>query len=215
MKRMIALASAALLTMSLLSGCGDKAPADDGTSTAAPEQTESATADLGTSDYNEYPELSEVKQLSVHPIYLNIPALRTEDWGYSFVISDSLDYAIVVTTDTDAHPGESINDIFPTLFNGDQKGVLMQFYRADYDDFEPENTTHFTLVSGNEALRFEGVQTADDYGTAVSFDVTGYAFMFNDYPVIVSVFSKDTDDAKVDELIRYVDEMVQTVRSER
>lgn len=214
MKRMIALALATLLVMSLLSGCGDNTTADDSTTTAAPEQTE-ATGELGAPDYNVYDELSKVKQLSVHPIYLNIPAIRTEDWGYSFVISDSLDYAIVVTTDTDAHPGESIDDIFPTLFNGDQKGVLMQFYRADYADFEPENTTHLTLVSGNEALRFEGVQTADDYGTAVSFDVFGYAFMFNDYPVIVSVLSKDTDDAKVDELIRYVDEMVQTVRTEQ
>ena len=223
MKKILALILTAVLMTSALCGCGNNAtpknnPDDTGSNSDNVTPGQDEKPDSSDSTYKTYSDLPDAKQIGAYPLFVNIPSWRTEDWGYGFVSAEANGYAIVVATDSETHPDESIDDTFPVIYNDNLKGILMQFYHAKYDDFTPEITERVTLASGVEALKFEGRHPVNDYGTENTFPVYGYAFSYNDYPIVVLsivVDESNTDDAKCAEMNNYVDEIVQTIRGER
>lgn len=223
MKKILALILAIMLILSALCGCSDKSTGDGGSKGDSVATTDpSPESDAGgKNEQKTYTDLPETEQIGLAPLYVNGPSLRL-DYGENFFTLESKNYFIVAVTDNEQHPDESIDDAFSAFYNEELTSVLKyQIERATYDDFTPEKTERVTLSCGAEALKFEGTQTADDYGTARSFPVYGYAFFYNDYPIIMlsivtDIEHKDQpDDAKRVEMNNYVDEMVQTIRSER
>ena len=219
MKKLFAFILTAAVMLSVLCGCGE-AKNPKATEKRWPiSNGDQKTPEAGqSSSYRTYSELPDAKQIGASPLFVNIPDWRAEDWGYAFIAAESTGYAIVVASDSEAHPGESVDAFFPALYNEDIKGILMQFYRATYEDFTPDQTEKVTLACGAEALKFEGRNSANDYGTENSFPVYGYAFSYNDFPVIIFSIVVDengTEESKCAEMNRYVDEIVQTIRSER
>ena len=89
-------------------------------------------------------------------------------------------------------PGAVVDDIFPAFYNSD------------------------AFINGYDAIKFTGVQEADDYGTARTYDVYGYCAVINDLPVIIVGVTEQGKDQDTEELraeqIHYVDEMIQTAR---
>lgn len=205
-------------------GCGDKnanTNSNGSTSTANPADSnnEPSNDDNNSTDvnYKTFGDLPRSQRMGDLDIYINTADYRTEGYGYGFATSDSLNYAIITASASTANPGVSIDDAFATTFNDDYHSILMQFRRATYAEFTPQITDRVTLACGAEAIKFEGKQPANDYGTESEYYIYGYGFVFNDVPMIVSYVVTDesaVDDAKKAELAGYVDEMIQTVRTQ-
>lgn len=143
----------------------------------------------------------------------DVPDIRTESFGYGFITSDSLDYAIVVASEITTVPDVTAADAFPEVYSDDFRSMLVNFNRAKYAELSLSSTEEVT-VCGSDAIRFTGVQTADDYGTAYNYDVYGYCLVYADVPIVVAAVTlqEKVDADTVSTLTHYVDEIVQTVR---
>lgn len=83
----------------------------------------------------------------------------------------------------------------------------MQNYRAKYAQFIPEST-EVKLADGSDALLFNDIQPADDYGTGLNCPVYGYGLSCDSVPFIVAYIVMDesaVDDAKCTEMKGYVE----------
>lgn len=145
-----------------------------------------------------------------------MPAWRAEGYGYGFALNekDNKDYAVVVACGYGAED-KTLQEAFSVLYNDNFKGILMQNYRAKYAEFTPE-TKEVKLADGSTALQFDGLQPADDYGTEMSCPIYGYGFSHEGVPFIVAYIvmkESSADEAKRAEMQRYVDAMVNTVRT--
>ena len=112
--------------------------------------------------------------------------------------------------------GAVVEDIFPSFYNSDAFiNTFKSFSRATYAEFTPA-TAEAVTINGFDAIKFTGVQEADDYGTPRTYDVYGYCAVINDLPVIVVGVTEQGKDQDTEELraeqIHYVDEMIQTAR---
>lgn len=143
----------------------------------------------------------------------DVPDIRTESFGFGFITSDSLDYAIVVASETTTVPGVTVADAFSEVYSDDFRSMLVNFNRAKYADLSLSSTEDVT-VCGIDAIRFSGVQTADDYGTPYTYDVYGYCLVYAEVPIVVAAVTlqEEVDADTVASLTHYVDEMVQTIR---
>lgn len=199
----------AVLSLTLtLCGCGskkeDSTGVDDKTTTKTQEKQESKD--------------TKVKQIGAAPLYVSVPSSwKAEDYGYSFILSDSKDYAILVQSNSEEVTGSDLKENFLNLYNETSIGVLMQFYHCKYSSFSPSNYENVKINGKIEALKFNDNQPVNDYGTETTFPVYGYTFTYNNYPVIVSsiVLNSSTDESKVKEMNNYVDEIVKTIRTEK
>ena len=99
-------------------GCGsqkeDSISADDKATTKAQEKQESKD--------------TKAKQIVAAPLYVSAPSSwKVKDYRYSFILSDSKDYAILVQSNSEEVTGSDLKENFLNLYNETSIGVLMQF----------------------------------------------------------------------------------------
>ncbi len=136
--------------------------------------------------------------------------------GNGFYTDNYVYASILVGCAEEIAPGAVVEDIFPSFYNSDAFiNTFKSFSRATYAEFTPA-TTEAVTINGFDAIKFTGVQEADDYGTPRTYDVYGYCAVINDLPVIVVGVTEQGKDQDTEELraeqIHYVDEMIQTAR---
>lgn len=220
MKRFLALFLALLCIAVTVCGCGDKdkSPSNSKADGNVVVNSGDSDEDKSSTDYKTYDDLPRSERLGTTDMMINTFDCRTESYGFGFSTSDSLDYAVVAASSEYPEEGLSIDDSFADFYDGDYQTILKQFNRATYADYVPEITDRVTLACGAEAVKFEGIQEYDDYGTVGSYHVYGYGFVYNGYTVIASYIANaaegKVDDAKKAELAGYVDEMIHTIRTE-
>ena len=212
MKKVLAIIIAALMLASTLCSCGDGNSADP-TSTAA----STADAQDKKSETTPYPDLTrKLEVAATEPRYL---VSAPDGWkferhgiGLSLYDKDYKKYSIVVAS-ASALDDSPLEQAFTNLYNHNFNYLLDDNYQAEYADFALE-TTEVKLNDGTPALRFEGNQSADEYGTKLSFPVYGYGFICDGMPFIIASVVMDeseADSAKQAEMKGYVDEMINTV----
>ena len=160
-------------------------------------------------------ETYEIAATDPHYI-IATPDWTAEGYGCGFALNEKANknYAIVAACGSEAVE-TPLKQAFTALYNDTFNGILMQNYRAKYAEFALD-TTDATLADGSAALHFSGIQSADDYGTALNCPIYGYAFSHDGVPFIVAYIVMDesaADDAKQTEMKGYVDEMINTVRT--
>ncbi len=205
---------AVLMLATALCGCGGDSASgssskDSPASTASAEKSDSKT----TADTS-LPKTYEIAATDPHYI-IATPDWQAEGYGRGFALNEkgNKNYAIVVACGYSAEG--TLEEAFSTVYNDTFNGILMQNYRAKYAEFTPE-TTEVKLANGSSALRFSGIQPADDYGTELNCPVYGYGFNYDGVPLIVAYIVMDeaaANNAKRDEMKDYVDEMVNTLRA--
>ena len=221
MKRILAFILAALMLAALCGCCGgspapaSSAPGGAVSAAPTPDASEPAGQETGAPMTAGLPDSFEIAATDPHYI-IATPDWHAEGYGCGFALTEqgSKDYAIVVACGYGGEEG-TLEEVFSTLYNDTFNGILMQNYRAKYAQLDPASTA-VTLADGSDALRFEDVQPADDYGTELNCPVYGYGFRYNDTPFIVAAIVMNesaVDDAKRAEMNGYVDEMVNTVRA--
>ncbi len=71
---------------------------------------------------------TKAKQIVAAPLYVSVPSSwKAKDYGYSFILSDSKDYAILVQSNSEEVTGSDLKENFLNLYNETSIGVLMQF----------------------------------------------------------------------------------------
>ena len=220
MKRILALILAAFMLSAALCGCGnesadDNANKDNSAAVSDKAKTDSENKKDGAAASGKLTGTYEIAATDPHYI-ISTPDWQAEGYGRGFALNEkgNKNYAIVAVCG-DGIGGDSLNEVFEALYNDDFSGILMQNYRAKYADFALE-TTEVKLADGSTAIRFSGMQPADDYGTELNCPVYGYGFYHDDVPFIIAYIVMDesaADDAKRAEMKEYVDEMVGTVRT--
>ncbi len=209
MKKFLALILVALTLATALCGCGSNpTPDKDGTDKDNKKDENNVVSDSLPGTY-------EIAATDPHYI-ISVPDWYAEGYGRGFALNEkgNKNYAIVVACGYDADE-TPLKEAFSALYNDTFNGILMQNYRAKYAEFTPE-TTDVKLADGSNALRFNDIQPADDYGTELNCPIYGYGFIHDGVPFIVAYIVMDetaADDAKRAEMQRYVDEMVNTVRT--
>lgn len=159
---------------------------------------------------------TKAKQIGIAPLFVSVPSSwKTEDYGYSFILSDSKDYAILVQSDSEEVSGSDLKENFLNLYNETSIGVLMQFYHCKYSNFSPSDYENVKINEKIDAIRFNDNQLVNDYGIETTFPVYGYTFTYNNYSVIVAsiVFNSSVEESKVIKMNNYVDEIVKTIRT--
>ena len=218
MKRITALVLAALMLATALYGCGKDTATDasGNNSTEPASDTEKSSENVDKSDVpSNLPETYEIAATDPHYIVAT-PDWHAEGYGCGFALTEKGNnkYAIVVACGSTAEEAP-LKDAFSALYDDTFNGILMQNYRAKYAQFDLE-TTETTLADGSPALLFNGIQTADDYGTELNCPIYGYGFSRDGVPFIVAYIVMDeaaADDAKCAEMKGYVDEMINSVHA--
>lgn len=202
-------------------GDGDKTSSNsksNGQNVTDTDNGDDADENKASTDYKTYDDLPRSERIGTTDMFISTFDCRTESYGFGFSTSDSLDYAVIVACTEYPEEGVTIDDNFANFYDGDYQSFIRQFDKATYADYVPEITDRVTLACGAEAVKFEGIQEYDDYGTAGAYYVYGYGFVYNDYTMIVSYVADNedgvVDDAKKAELAGYVDEMIHTIRTE-
>ncbi len=218
MKKISVFVLAVLVLAMSLCGCGNDSASvtNAGKTTARTDKGSVASTKNDKSDTPVgLPKTFEIAATDPHYI-ISTPDWHAEGYGCGFALNEkgSKDYAIVVACGYEASDA-SLNDAFTTLYNDAFSGILMQNYRAKYAQFGLD-LKEVKLANGSTALHFDGIQSADDYGTELNCPIYGYGFTYNGVPFIVAcIVMKESavDDAKLAEMKGYVDDMASTVRA--
>lgn len=205
-------------------GCGDgdktssnsKSDGQNVTNTDDGDDADNTDDDKASTDYKTFDDLPNSERIGTTDMFISTFDAPTESYGFGFSNTDSFNYAVMFASTEYPEEGASIDDTFADFYDEDYQIYLRQFNKATYADYVPEITDRVTLACGAEAIKFEGKQEFDEYGTPGSYDVYGYAFVYNGYTMIVSYAAQNdkVDDAKKAELAGYVDEMIHTIRTE-
>lgn len=184
----------------------------------AAEDNKAEESDAKKVEYKTFDDFTGTERVAAYDIYLDTPVCAMEsDYG-GFVSHNSQDYAIIVTSSRESSPDLTVENDFADVMNDSFHSCVRNFNHLKCDDYTPETIDTVTLPCGAEAIKFEGIQPANMYGTPKEDYVYGYAFVFNDVLLIVGyiIFKDDAvDDATRATVTDYVDRMVQTVRTER
>ena len=217
MKRVFALVLTVLMLVSALCGCShDASDSSGGNNAVSASGTDGNGKTSKTTEVSStLPKTYEIAATDPH-YFIATPDWRAEGYGCGFALTEkgNNQYAIVVACGSSAEEAP-LKEAFSALYNDTFNGILMQNYRAHYADFDLE-TADVTLADGSAALLFDGIQSADDYGTELNCPIYGYGFSCDGVPFIVAYIVMDesaADDAKRAEMKGYVDEMVRTVRA--
>lgn len=215
MKRILALVLA-ISCILIVCSCGDNKGKDVSDVSGNP----SAGSDKnGQSDvtYKTFDDLTRTQRVAAYDLYFDVPVYVETSCGCGFISHTSRDYAIIVASSHEAQPDISVENDFADVMNSSYHSIVRDFNNFKCEDYTPDTIDTVTLPCGAEAIKFEGIQPADIYGTPEECYLYGYSFVFHDVLVIVSyiVFEDSAvDDATRAELANYIDEMVQTVRTE-
>lgn len=172
--------------------------------------------------YKTFSDLTKTQQIGANnQIWVDVPSWRLDFDSNSFN-AESKNYFIIGATSSEIEVSDSLKETFTTLYNSEIKSTLKNnVERATYDDFTPSSSREETLSNGIKALKFEGTQTADVYGTEYSYPIYGYSFNYNNQPIVIMSIvttiggeNLNTEEQQI-ETNKYVDEIVQTIRSER
>ncbi|MDE6518258.1 MAG: hypothetical protein K2L18_10495, partial [Acetatifactor sp.] len=166
--------------------------------------------------YKTFDDLTRTQRVAYYDIYIDVP-MYVETGGYGFISQTSNDYAIIVASSREAQPDISVDNDFADVMNDTYHRLVSRYNSFECEDYTPDTIDTVTLPCGAEAIKFEGIQPADCWGTPKECYLYGYSFVFHDVLVIVSYIVFDdsaVDDATRAELANYIDEMVQTVRTE-
>lgn len=215
MKRITSLVLAVLMLVAALCGCGKDTAAGNNITVSASDTGKSSEKVGKTDASSNLPKTYEIAATDPHYIVAT-PDWHAEGYGCGFALTEKSNnkYAIVVACGSAAEEAP-LKDAFSALYNDTFNGILMQNYRAKYAQFGLE-TTETKLADGSAALLFDGIQTADDYGTELNCPIYGYGFSCDGVPFIVAYIVMDesaADDAKRAEMKGYVDEMINTVHA--
>lgn len=189
------------------------------------KEDSSATENENTGDYISYDDLTRTETLYVWPddgdsfgYAIDCPDVLFDSYGWGIGSEDSTDYSIVVAHQERPvlNSGMSLEEAFLDVLNGEDAyhAILRSVFLASYGEVEPEMET-VTLDSGQEAIRFSGMQSQYDYGYDEECPIYGYCVFCGNAPVIVSYIVLDPDEVDedtVDMLADYVDRMVNTIR---
>lgn len=149
---------------------------------------------------------------SFDDLWLDLPGWR-EDASETCRVAESLNYYIIAVASDEY-------DSFDELFNNVAKPDLKHFVdRGTYEDFVPETKEEVVLSNGVKATKFEGTLRLEDYGDKYEYPAYGYYLEFNNKPVMVMSVETHTgstynSEEKRLETNKYVDQVVQTIRSE-
>lgn len=228
-KRILALVLAVSCVFTLCSCGGRKGGDASGASNSisAASDEKSPSDEGGKSDksdkkkekdvtYKTFDDFTRTQRVAAYDIYFDVP-VYVETCYRGFISHNSRDYAILVASSKEAQPGISVENDFAEFKNDSFHGIIQDFNNYRCEDYTPDTIDTVTLPCGAEAIKFEGIQPAEFYGTQKEYYIYGYSFVFNDVLLIVSyiVFNdSEVDDATRAELTDYVDRMVQTVRTE-
>lgn len=189
---------------------------DKNDQTAKENQSEESTAKEVA--YKTFDDFTGTERVAAYDIYLDTPLCAMESDYCGFVSHNSQDYAIIVTSSKESRPDLSVENDFADVMNTSFHSCVNNFNHLKCEDYTPETIDTVTLPCGAEAIKFEGIQPANMYGTPKECYVYGYSFVFNDVLLIVSyIVFKDSevDDATRAKVADIVDRMVQTVRTTR
>lgn len=139
-------------------------------------------------------------------LWIDLPSWREENSENCITISNQNYYIITVISEEDY--------TFDELYNNEIKVNLSQFVdRGTYSDFAP-NKDEVILSNGINAVKFDSNLSMDSYGTLYEYPAYGYYFKYENYPIMVMFVDIDTtnNEEKRNDIKKYVDEMVQTIR---
>lgn len=192
----------------------DKSDKNDQTT----EESQSEENNAKEVEYKTFDDFTGTERIAAYDIYLDTPVCAMESDYCGFVSHNSQDYAIIVTSSKESNPDLSVENDFADVMNTSFHSCVNNFNHLKCEDYTPETIDTVTLPCGAEAIKFEGIQPADMYGTPKECYVYGYSFVFNDVLLIVSYIIFDdsaVDEATKTEVTDCIDRMVQTVRTTR
>ena len=227
MKRFLAFVLAISCMFTVCSCGGNKGKDISGTSSdQSAESDRNSQSDEGSQPneskakdvtYKTFDDFTRTQRVAAYDIYFDVPVYVETSCGCGFISHNSRDYAIVVASSHEAQPNLSVETDFADIMNTSYHSIIRDFNDFKCEDYTPDTIDTVTLPCGVEAIKFEGIQPADKFGTPKESYLYGYSFVFNDVLLIVSytVFDDSAvDDATREELTDYIDRMVQTVRTE-
>lgn len=188
-----------------LCACGNnKEQTNDETNNKTEEKTETN---------KKFADLTMTRRIGVFDdVWVDLPSWR-EDGSETCRVAESLNYYIIAVISEEDYS-------FEELFNNVAKSDLKHFVdRGTYEDFVPDTSEEITLSNGIKATKFEGTLHLEDYGDVYNYPAYGYYFKFNNHPIIVMSVETNTgsvnnSEEKRLETNKYVDQVVQTIRSE-
>ena len=221
MKKVLAVILALLCMTATICGCGDNketssssASNSSDTSSEVSSQTDDKKSDDVT--FKEFEDLPKTMRLSCiedkdedrKTAFINTIDTKEGSDEIAFSVKYGDGCYIDAATSSISMPGAKTDDNFFTNY-------YYYFVKKYFNDTFPQITEKVTLACGVEALKFEcDSPSDDDYKDTIH--QSGYGFVFNDMPIIVfySASNNKVDDAKKAELQGYIDEMIQTVRTQ-
>lgn len=221
MKKVLAVILALLCMTATICGCGDKketssssASNSSKTSSEVSSQTDDKKADDVTfKEFEDLPKTMELiciddKDEDRKTAFINTIDTKNGSDLTSFSVKYGDGCYIDAATSNVSMPGAKTDDYFFTNY-------YYYFVKMWFNDTFPQITDNVTLACGVEALKFE-CDCPDEENYKDTIHRSGYGFVFNDMPIIVfySASNNKVDDAKKAELQGYIDEMIQTVRTQ-
>lgn len=180
------------------------------------EQTNNETdnkTEEKTETNKKFADLTRTRRIGVFDdVWADLPSWR-EDGSETCTVAEWLNYYIIAVISKEDYS-------FEELFNNVAKSDLKHFVdRGTYEDFVPDTSEEITLSNGIKATKFEGTLHLEDYGDVYNYPAYGYYFKFNNHPIMVmsvetSTGSVNNSEEKRLETNKYVDQIVQTIRSE-
>ena len=205
-----------------LTACGSEkdAKSDAGSNDSSAQKTEEESSGddaQSSGNYTLYDDLPDYEKIRHHEVYLSTPSWKSRDSSTGVILTnDQTDiYSLVLAYEPETAYTGSIENILDGMHDKYIE-VLDRYWSADYADFSLDTKEIVTLDCGVEALHFEGALPGTLSGNTKDFPVYGYAFVYDDAPIIMSYFIKDLE--KGEEYKEYatdiVDRIVKTVRTE-
>lgn len=133
-----------------------------------------------------------------------------------FAVYDATHGPIIVAAG-EYTPGITLEDAFFPANENYFTDTLNDFKRhTDWLEFTASSKEDVT-INGRAAIKFTGVQNAEDYSSPYTYDVYGYCVVIENVPVIIAAVSGDRSDLRSDDNMEmskhFVDEMIYTLRA--
>lgn len=177
------------------------------------ENNANNTVTENTETSKKFEDLTMTRMLgSFDDLWLDFPNWR-EDGSETCTVAESYNYYIIAIASDEY-------DSFDELFNNVAKSDLRHFIdRGVYEDFVPETQEEVILSNGVKSTKFEGTLRLEDLGDLYEYPAYGYYLKFNNKPIIIMSVETNTGSIQNSEEGRlttnkYVDQVVQTLRSE-